>query len=46
MVGSGGEQEFVFEALGKGETDIVLGYKRSWENSTGKTHNVHVNITD
>ena len=31
LVGASGETEFVYKAVGPGETEIRLNYKRSWE---------------
>ena len=31
LVGAPGETEFICEAVGPGETEIRLNYKRSWE---------------
>jgi len=34
MVGQGGEQVWIFKAVGKGTTEISMKYVRSWEKDT------------
>eukprot|EP00027_Filamoeba_sp_ATCC50430_P017031 CAMPEP_0168578628 /NCGR_PEP_ID=MMETSP0413-20121227/21435_1 /TAXON_ID=136452 /ORGANISM="Filamoeba nolandi, Strain NC-AS-23-1" /LENGTH=94 /DNA_ID=CAMNT_0008612489 /DNA_START=32 /DNA_END=312 /DNA_ORIENTATION=+ len=45
LMGAPGHHEFTFEAVGNGESQIELIYKRPWENTIGKTHNVQVQIS-
>jgi len=40
MVGSGGVEHWTFKAVGKGRTELVLEYARSWEKSAISKTNV------
>jgi inhibitor of cysteine peptidase len=44
--GKGGDHAWKFKAVRAGESDIELGYRRSWESSTGssRTFKIHVKI--
>ena len=44
MVGVGGRQQFIFEALEKGETQVKLTYKRPWEQQAADTKTFSVSI--
>jgi len=44
MVGVGGKHQFVFEALKKGDTQVKLTYKRSWEQEAAETRTFAVSI--
>lgn len=33
VVGASGTEKFIFKAIKEGETNIVMSYKRPWENS-------------
>ena len=44
MVGVGGKQHFIFEALKKGDTQVKLTYKRSWEQEAAETRTFAVSI--
>ncbi|MEM7661144.1 MAG: protease inhibitor I42 family protein [Pseudomonadota bacterium] len=45
LVGSGGKQVFVFEAVAPGEADLVLSYQRS-EDDVADTLNLRVEVTE
>jgi inhibitor of cysteine peptidase len=44
MVGAGGKQQFIFEALKKGDTQVKLTYKRPWEQQAADTKTFSVSI--
>jgi inhibitor of cysteine peptidase len=44
LLGAGGTQYFTFKALKKGDTEITLTYKRSWETDYAEQKVFNVNI--
>ena len=44
MVGTGGWSRFTFEALGQGQANITMQYKRSWEENYTEEQVFHVSI--
>jgi inhibitor of cysteine peptidase len=44
LLGAGGTQEFEFQALKAGKTQLVMKYGRSWESSPINVYNVTANI--
>lgn len=44
LVGAGGKEQFVFQGLKAGDTQIKMAYKRAWEQQAGKTDTFTVRI--
>jgi len=44
LLGAGGIQEFDFEAIKAGETDIIMNYGRSWEPNPINTYKIVANV--
>jgi predicted secreted protein len=44
LVGSGGSEQWLFEAKGAGTTTIKLDYKRIWETSIEDTFEIEVTV--
>lgn len=45
-IGGGGTETFTFNPRGKGETVIIMRYKRSWEEKALKEIHYHLVITE
>ncbi len=46
ICGSGGDQIYVFKAIKAGDTQILMEYKRPWENCVGELTLYKVKITE
>ncbi len=46
LIGGGGVETFTFKAVGVGETDLVMRYKRSWEPDFAEERIYHIIVAE